>query len=53
MSGRMFRITPDQPAKGGRLRISHLSGDFFDGQARGLKQISCSLNSDPLNELNR
>ena len=53
MSGRMFRIAPDQPAKRGRLRISDPLRDLLDRQTRGLKQESRGLQPDPLHELNR
>ena len=53
MSGRMFRIAPDQPAQRGRLRISDPLRDLLDRQARGLEQESRGLQPDPLHELNR
>ena len=52
MSGRMFRLASDQPAKRGRLCISDLPRDMLERQAGGLKQKLRGLKPDPLHELN-
>ena len=39
MSGRVLGIAADQPAKGGRLGINHLSCDLFDRQGIDLPGV--------------